>query len=191
MKNLAFALLVLPLLFSCSTVSQKESRMTASEAASAAAAKSTEVRCGVRFGTGGNASLVTSFNDVLTLATEGGDQTLLNQLDRLIAGGTQLGQRYCVRLQMESSSPKAVVDATEVEEICGYRYGGSREESLVESMKVPQKLIDLTGRYSRKTLLQQMDSFLPESSQVGTRYCVEARRDNRNTVIEILSAREY
>jgi hypothetical protein len=92
---------------------------------------------------------------------------------------------------MEFASPKAIVDATEVQEICGYRYGRGRDASLVASMKGPQPLIDLNGRYSSKTLLQQLDSFIPGNTQVGTKYCVEARLDNRNTVIEILGAREY
>ncbi|MCC2680168.1 MAG: hypothetical protein K0R29_2744 [Pseudobdellovibrio sp.] len=191
MKHLAFSLLIWPLLFGCSTAKRIDSRSTASEASSVATAQTPEVRCGVRFGTGGDASLVTSFNDVLTLAVQGSDQTLLNQLDTLIPGGSQLGQRYCVKVQMEFASPKAIVDATEVQEICGYRYGRGRDASLVASMKGPQPLIDLNGRYSSKTLLQQLDSFIPGNTQVGTKYCVEARLDNRNTVIEILGAREY
>ncbi len=185
MKNFSIALLVLPLFFGCSTVSQKESRATASDASAP------EVRCGVRFGTGGDASLVNSFNEVLTLAVQGGDQTLLNQLDQLITNGSQLGQRYCVKIQMESSAPKAIVDATEVKEICGYRYGSNREATLVTGMRNPELLIDLTTQSGNKTLLKQLDALIAGGSKIGSKYCVEGRTDSRNTVIEILGAREF
>lgn len=185
MKNFAFVFLVLPLFLGCSTVTPKDTRTTASEAA-----PTQEVRCGIRFGTGGDASLVNSFNEVLTLAVQGGDQTLLNQLDKLILKGSELGKRYCVKVQIESSVPKTIVAASEVTEICGYRYGRNREASLVTSMRNPEELIDLTVESGNKTLMRQLDALIAGGSKIGTKYCVEARTDDRNTVIEILGARE-
>lgn len=187
MKNFAVTLLILCFLSGCSTAVQKQTRTTASELPAV-----TEVRCGVRFGTGGEASLVNSFNEVLTLAVQGGDQTLLDQLDSLITDGSQLGQRYCVKIQFENSSPKVIVAASEVKEICGYRYGRGRDSSLVTSLKNPEELVNLSSlAHGNRTLLRQMDSFIPGGSENGKKYCVEARTDSRNTVIEILGAREY
>lgn len=186
MKSFALAFLVLPILIGCSSVGQRGSRTVAAEA------PVSEVRCGVRFGTGGDASLVNSFNEVLTLAVPGGDQTLLNQLDHLIPNGSQLGQRYCVKVQVEFSAPKSILDATEVREICGYRYGRGTEASLVSSLRNPEELVDLSALSNgNKTLLKQLDSLVAGGSQIGKKYCIEGRVDNRNTVIEILGAREY
>lgn len=185
MKGFAFVFLVLPFCFGCSSMDQKALRTTASET-------QTEVRCGIRFGIAGDASLVNSFNEVLTLAVQSGDQTLLNQMDKFIEGGSQLGQRYCVKVELQYYYPSAILDAAEVTEICGYRFGTGHEVSLVSGMSAQEELIDLTVHSKDgKTLLQQLDSLVSGGSQVGTRYCVDARKNSRNSVSEILGAREY
>ncbi len=78
--------------------------------------------CGKRTGTAGNAVLVNKNNqDVIILATQGGEQKLLEEADELIGKnsgikretGTQNGQHYCVTAEIdETGEPVRIVKAS-------------------------------------------------------------------------------
>ncbi len=79
---------------------------------------STNTFCGVRSGTAGNASL--EGKNGITLAVQGGDQTLLDQVDSLITAlgpdasgesGTQNGSRYCVNAKIVNNEAAQIISA--------------------------------------------------------------------------------
>jgi hypothetical protein len=67
--------------------------------------------CGVRGGSFGNAFLQEGKKVVLTLASQGGAQKLLDQADTLITGGTQVGKNYCLNVQMIDGKADEIVAA--------------------------------------------------------------------------------
>ena len=78
----------------------------------------TRTYCGVRSGTAGNAYLdAPKDKDTLVLATQGGSQQLLQEIDSMFVAdgrktGTQNGERYCAVVQLDASDePVKVVKA--------------------------------------------------------------------------------
>jgi hypothetical protein len=81
----------------------------------------TKEYCGKRDGTAGNAILVDKKgNEIISLAMQGGDQSLLEQADNLIgeksgvkgSSGTQNGKKYCVVAELdEQGEPVKIIKA--------------------------------------------------------------------------------
>jgi hypothetical protein len=152
------------------------------------AAASQKTFCGVRSGTAGNASL--DDNDgqiVILLATQGGDQTLLDQADSIISGGTQNGSRYCVDAAVDATGkPTKIVGAARVQTYCGVRSGTAGNASLDDDKG--RIVIVLATQGGDQTLLDQTDGFISGGMQNGSSYCIDAKVDAAAKPAKIVGA---